>query len=71
VSFLAHLERDGTLLVSAVVARTDEDALGGEIQVNQVVGRSWIVLPKVIPMVGSGVVNVGYVFISRGGLAAN
>jgi hypothetical protein len=69
VSCLAHLERDGTPLVSAAVARTDEDALGDEIQVNQGVGRSWTVPLRVILMVESGVVNVGYVFTFRGGLA--
>ena len=69
MSFLAPLEQDGILLVSAAVARTDGDARDDEIQVNQGAGRSWIVLPRVIPMAGSGAVNAGYVWVFRGGFA--
>jgi hypothetical protein len=49
--------------------RTDEAQLDGETQVNQGAERSWTVLPRVILRVESGVVNVGYVFNFRGGLA--
>lgn len=69
MSFLAPLEQDGILLVSVAVARTDGDALDDEIRVNRGVGRSWIVLPRVIPMVGFGAVNAGYVRVPRGGFA--
>lgn len=58
---LAPLERGGIPPVSAAAARTDEDAVDGGMQVNQGVGRSWIVPPRVTQRVESGVVNVGYV----------
>ena len=63
MSFLAPLERDGILLVSAVVEKTDEGVVDGGIHVNQGAGRSWIVLPRVILRVESGVVNAGCVFV--------
>jgi len=69
VSFLGPLEQDGIPGASAAAARTDGGALDGEIQVNQGAGRSWIVLPRVIPTAGFGVVNAGYVGVFRGGPA--
>lgn len=69
MSFLAPPGQDGILLASAAVVRTDGDALDDEIRVNQGVGRSWTALPRVIPMVGFGAVNAGYVRAARSGFA--
>lgn len=70
MSFLAPPERDGTRLASVVVARTGEDALGGESRENRGAGKSWTVPPRAILMVGFGVANVGYVCdFRRSGIA--
>jgi len=61
VSFLVPLGRDGIPVVSAVVGRIDEDGVDGGMQANQVVERSWTVLPGVTQKAESGVVNVGCV----------
>ena len=61
MSFLVPLGRDGILVVSAVVGRTDEDGADGGTQANRVVERSWIVLLGVIRKAESGAVNVGCV----------
>ena len=61
MSFLVPPGRDGIPVVSAVVARTDEDGVEDGMQVNQAVERSWTVLPGVTQKAESGVVNVGCV----------